>query len=117
MPTLLKTSLALLLAVLTACAGNTSGSGGTEGGASLVVENRSSIDMDIYARSQTGRATRVGFAPNSETTTFKLVPAVLVGAGSVTFEGRPVGRRGEAIVSEPYNLSPGDEVSWSIPPQ
>jgi hypothetical protein len=113
----LLTSLPLLVGVLTACAGNPSASGGTEGGARLIVENRSSVDMDIYARAQTGRATRVGFAPNSETTTFNLVPAVLVGAGSITFEARPVGRRGEAVVSEPFNVSPGDEIEWSIPPQ
>ncbi|MBA3258742.1 MAG: hypothetical protein H0T68_04665 [Gemmatimonadales bacterium] len=117
MRTLLRTVLPLLLAATSACAGNTAGAGDTEGGTRLIVENRSSLDLDIYARSQGSQAPRVGFAPASETTTFQLVPGMLIGARAVTFEARPAGERGQAVLSEPYNITPGDEITWSIPPQ
>ena len=83
---------------VTGCAGNsTTSSGNTESAASgetdansgrLVVSNRTNFDMDIYAV-RTGGPARVGFAPASETTTFKLNPGLLAGAGAIRFQARP----------------------------
>jgi len=115
--TRLRTILPLLLATTTACAANSAGSGDAGGDTRLIAENRSSLDLDIYARGQSGQAVRVGFAPAGETTTFELVPGMLVGASAMTFEGRPAGERGQAVLSEPYNITPGDAITWSIPPQ
>lgn len=122
MRTLLRTSLPLLLAAAAACAGKSAATGGdtggdTEGQARLIVENRSSLDMDISARRLGGSALRVGFAPASETTTFNLAPGLLAGSGTITFEARPVRQQGTAVVSDPFNVVPGDEINWSIPPQ
>ncbi|MBA2459833.1 MAG: hypothetical protein H0V43_12880 [Gemmatimonadales bacterium] len=117
MRALTRTILPLLLAATTACAANSAGSGNSQGGTRLIAENRSSLDLDIYARGQSGQAVRVGFAPAGETTTFELVPGMLIGASAITFEGRPAGERGQAVLSEPYNVTSGDTITWSIPPQ
>jgi hypothetical protein len=124
MGTLLRTWLPLVLAATAACAGNTADTRtGTETGgdddrqARLVVENRSSVDMDISARRHGVPPTPVGFAPANETTTFRLAPGLLAGAGTIHFEASPVRRQGEAVVSDPFNIGPGEEITWSIPPQ
>jgi hypothetical protein len=81
------------------------------------VENNSSVDMDLYVRRQGASPARLGLAPAAETTTFGLAAALLVGAGLIRFEARPLGKRGEAVVSEPFSAGRGEELHWSIPPQ
>ena len=122
----LRNSLPLLVLVVTGCAGNTAGSnGGSEtadstvadaGSARLVVANRTNLDMDIYAL-RSGSPVRVGFAPASENTTFKLNPALLAGAANVRFEARPNQRQGRSVVSEPFLVRAGEDITWDIPPQ
>jgi hypothetical protein len=111
----------LLLTPLGACSSR--GSGGTGSGepapastARLAVENRSSDDMDIYVHVEGTPPTRVGFAPGSDTTVFQLSPALIVGAKPMRFEARP-SRGGESVFSDPFDVRPGEEVNWSIPPQ
>jgi hypothetical protein len=117
MRTLLRASLPLLLAA-SACAGNTTGSGAAGDQARLVVENRSSVDFDIYAVHQAGRETRIGLALGGETTSFQLSRGTLTSFGSMTFQGRPArAAGGQPVESEPFNVVPGEEVTWSIPPQ
>jgi hypothetical protein len=123
---MLRTSLLFLFVAFTGCAGNTaSSSGGTESAgygqsdansARLVVSNRSSLDMDIYALGK-GAPVRVGFAPASENTTFKVNPAQLAGAGALRFQARPARRQGQRVVSEPFSVKPGETINWDIPPQ
>lgn len=118
MRTLLRASLPLVLAASAACAGNTTGSGAADDQARLVVENRSSVDFDIYALHQAGRSTRIGLAPGGETTSFQLSRGVLTSFGSITFQARPArAAGGQRVDSEPYNVAPGEEITWSIPPQ
>lgn len=117
MGTLLRICLPLALAAAAACAGNTAGTGADENQARLVVENRSSLDMDILARRHGAPPTPVGFAPANETTTFELPRGLLAGSGTILFEAAPVRRQGEAVVSDPFNIGPGEEITWSIPPQ
>ena len=85
--------------------------------AQVQIENNSSVDMDIYVRRQGASPARLGLAPGGETTTFGLAPGLLVGAGLIRFEARPVGGRGEAVVSEPFSATRGEALHWSIPPQ
>ena len=49
--------------------------------------------------------------------TFALPAAITAGATSVTFEARPVRRSGQAVVSEPFGVHEGEEITWSVPPQ
>lgn len=81
------------------------------------IENRASLDMDIFVRRNDGRAIRLGFAPGNETTRFALPPSLTAGAVWVRFEARPLQGTGEPELSEPFPIKMGDEISWSIPPQ
>jgi hypothetical protein len=81
------------------------------------IENRASLDMDIYVVRSDRQRVRVGFVPGGDTAVFALPRSITAGATSVTFEARPVRRSGESVVSEPFGLSPGEEVFWSVPPQ
>lgn len=79
------------------------------------IENRASLDMDIYAVRSGGERIRLGFVPGGETTVFALPRTVTAGATSIRFEARPVRRGGEPVISEPFGM--GEEIAWSISPQ
>lgn len=103
-----------------ACSSHTAAgpvSAAPEGQARARIENRSSLDMDVYVRRIDGQTIRIGFVPGAGTAAFALNPAVLSGSPSVRFEARPVRGAGEAVLSEPFAIRPGDEVTWSVPPQ
>lgn len=117
MRTLFRATLPFLAAALAACATNTAGSDtDSTGSARLTVENRSSLDMDIYAI-QDRRETRLGFLAAGETASFPLPPGVISGGGSVQFEARPARRSGSTVPSDLYLVRAGDEITWSVPPQ
>ena len=81
------------------------------------IENRASIDMDIYVVRSDGERIRLGFVPGGETAVFALPSVVTSGATSIRFEARPVRRSGEREVSEPFGINTGEEITWSISPQ
>jgi hypothetical protein len=81
------------------------------------IENRASLDMDISVRRNDGRVSRLGLAPGGETTSFALPASLTAGAAWIRFEARPVRESGEGVVSEPFPIKMGDEISWSVPPQ
>jgi hypothetical protein len=104
-----------LLLLLAACL-STTATPGPDGGTRAAIENRSSLDMDIDVRRNDGQVSRLGFAPRNETTTFALNPTLTAGAAWIRFEAHPT-RGGEPIVSEPFQVRRGEEISWSVPPQ
>jgi hypothetical protein len=81
------------------------------------IENRASVDMDIYVIRSSGERYRLGFVAGGETATFALPPTVTAGATSITFEARPVRRSGQPVISEPFGVHGGEEIAWSISPQ
>lgn len=81
------------------------------------IENRASLDMDIYVIRSDGASHRLGFLPGGETATFALPPTLTAGATSITFEARPVRRSGQPVTSEPFGVHSGEEIAWSISPQ
>ena len=81
----------------------------------LVVNNRSSSDMDVYLVRQ-GQRIRLGLAAGDTTTRFSLPVNEAVGAGLVSFLAVPINGGGETSSSEPTNLSPGAEITLDIPP-
>jgi hypothetical protein len=85
--------------------------------ARVEIENRASIDMDIYLVRSDGQSFRLGFVAGGETATFALPPTVTAGATSISFEARPVRRSGEPVRSELFGIRAGEEITWSIPPQ
>lgn len=108
---------ALLLIIAAACHGGRTGNAGPEGQTRARIENRASLDMDISVRRNDGRSAPLGFAPGNETTTFALPPSLTAGAAWVRFEARPPHGAGKPVVSEPFPVRIGEEISWSVPPQ
>ena len=80
------------------------------------IENRASVDMDIYAVRSDGERIRLGFVPGGETAVFAL-PATVTAGASIRFEARPVRRSGERVLSELFGVHTGEEIAWSISPQ
>jgi hypothetical protein len=107
----------LSLVAASACATNQTAAAPSDFQATLNVENRSNADMDLYVVSERGGSVRLGLAPAAETTSFKLTPSMLAGAGTVRFQGRPVRGGGEPVLSDPYKVRPGEQIDWSLPPQ
>lgn len=105
--------LLLSLGALAACASNPSP--GPSSGAVVIVDNRSSLNVDIYLHNG-AQATRLGFAPANEQTRFQLATALLVGAGLVRLEARPT-QVGQATFSDLLSITPGDELTWTVPAQ
>ena len=116
MPSLFRTPVPLLLAML-ACVGGTPGNPEPGEQTRARIENRASLDMDIYVRRNDGRFSRLGLAPGGETTSFALATSLTAGAAWIRFEARPVRASGEPVVSEPFPVRMGEEISWSVPPQ
>jgi hypothetical protein len=116
MKSLLRSSAALIL-LIAACVGGHTGSPDPREQTRARIENRASLDMDIYVRRNDGRVSRLGLAPGGETTSFALPATLTAGAAWVRFEARPVRQSGEAVVSEPFPVEMGEEISWSVPPQ
>jgi hypothetical protein len=83
--------------------------------AEVAIENQSAINMDIYVRTRDS-AVPLGFVPSQATSRFAITPGLIAGAGVVRFEARPQ-REGERVVSEPFTVRPGEQLTWVIPPQ
>jgi hypothetical protein len=81
------------------------------------IENRASLDMDIYVVRSDGQRVRLGFVPGGDDAVFALPSAITAGATSITFEAHPVRRSGQRVVSEPFGVHEGEEITWSVPPQ
>jgi hypothetical protein len=107
----------LFFLISAACHGGRAGNAEPVDQTRARIENRTSFDMDIFVRRNDGRATRLGFAPGNETTTFALPPSLTAGAVWVRFEAKPVRGGGQPQLSEPFPIKMGDEISWSVPPQ
>ena len=108
---------ALILIIAAAC--HSGAPGGTEPAnqTRARIENRASLDMDISVRRNDGRLSRLGFVPGGETAVFALPPSVTAGAAWVRFEAKPVRSSGEPVASEPFPVTLGEEITWSVPPQ
>ncbi|HEV8177175.1 MAG TPA: hypothetical protein VGP44_05750 [Gemmatimonadales bacterium] len=121
MPAFLRTP-ALLLTVLTlSCssggAPETAPAPGSGDELRARIDNRASLDMDIYAIRNDGERIRLGFVPGGNSAVFGLPPTVTAGASTIRFEARPVRRGGEPVVSEVFGVHTGEEIAWSISPQ
>lgn len=120
MPALLRTPALLLILLTLSCS-----SGGApdtapapdSGQLQARIENRASLDMDIYALRNDGGRIRLGFVPGGENAMFALPSTVTAGSSTIRFEARPARRGGEPVISEVFGIHTGDEIAWSISPQ
>lgn len=108
---------ALILILAAACNSGAPGNTVPDNQTRARIENRASLDMDISVRRNDGRVSRLGFLPGGETAVFALPPSLTAGASWVRFEAKPVRSSGEPVVSEPFPVTMGEEITWSVPPQ
>jgi hypothetical protein len=73
--------------------------------------------MDIYLVRNDRQRIRLGFVAGSEAARFALPSTLIAGSASIRFEAQPVRRSGQSVTSEPFWVSRGEEITWSIPPQ
>lgn len=79
----------------------------------VTVDNRSLLDMTIYATR--GQRIRLGTA-NANSRTVLVIPSVLLGgAGLIRFVADPIGSN-RASVSEEISVNKGDDIGLMIPP-
>jgi hypothetical protein len=116
MSVFIHTSLIVLLATATACAGR-SGEAAPEPteAAAVQVQNQGFSDMVVYAING-GQRIRLGLATGNSTHTFTIPRHLIRGAGGIRFLADPVGGS-RTPVSEEMTVNPGDIVTLTIPPQ
>ena len=116
MVTILRRS-ALILILVAACHSGAPGNTEPANQTRARIENRTSLDMDISVLRNDGRASRLGFVPGGDTAVFALPPSLTAGASWVRFEAKPVRSSGQPVVSEPFPVTMGEEITWWVPPQ
>jgi hypothetical protein len=118
MRSLLHASTICLSLVIAGCAGSSAGGNPAPDSSPKVrIENRSTLDMDIYLRPMSNRPTRLGFVPASDTVEFAVARGLTAGSPAFHLEARPVRGTGRPVLSELFAAGAGEEIFWSIPPQ
>jgi hypothetical protein len=82
-------------------------------GATLVVDNQSTLEMTVYATRGAERV-RLGQARSLQSTTLR-IPSDLVGGFALRFIADPIGSN-RTPISEEITVWPGDTVEIRIPP-
>jgi hypothetical protein len=116
MPAILP-RFALLLILAAGCHSGSPGDTEPTNQTRARIENRSSLDMDLSVRRNDGKSSPLGFVPGGETVVFALPPSITAGASWVRFEARPARSSGQPVLSEPFPVTMGEEILWSVPPQ
>ena len=80
----------------------------------LRVENQAFLDMTIYVFRNSQRI-RLGQASGNSTTRLVIPRNLIFGATPLRFQADPIGSS-RASVSQEITVSPGDEVTLTIPP-
>jgi hypothetical protein len=113
---LIHTSLIVVLATATACAGRSRETPPEPtDSAAVQVRNQGFSDMVVYAING-GQRIRLGLATGNSTHTFTIPRHLIRGAGGIRFLADPVGGN-RTPVSEEMTVNPGDVVTLTIPPQ
>ena len=80
----------------------------------LRVENQAFLDMTIYVYRSSQRI-RLGIANGNGTTRFTIPSNLIFGATPLRFQADPIGSNRTSI-SQEITVTPGDEVTLTIPP-
>lgn len=87
-----------------------------DAGATLTVENQGFTDMTIYAVSGTTGRVRLGLVVGNTTQRVPIPNYLVQSGGTLRFIADPVGGT-RAPISDELLVSPGDNVTLTIPPQ
>lgn len=80
----------------------------------LRVENQAFLDMTVYVYRSSQRI-RLGVANGNSTTKFTIPSNLIFGATPLQFRADPIGSN-RSSVSQEITVTPGDEVTLTIPP-
>lgn len=80
----------------------------------LRVENQAFLDMTVYVYRSSQRI-RLGVANGNSTTRFTIPANLIFGATPLRFQADPIGSN-RTSVSQEITVTPGDEVTLTIPP-
>ncbi|HEY2067009.1 MAG TPA: hypothetical protein VGG84_13725 [Gemmatimonadaceae bacterium] len=80
----------------------------------LRVENQAFLDMTVYVYRSSQRI-RLGVANGNSTTRFTIPSNLIFGATPLRFQADPIGSN-RTSVSQEITVTPGDEVTLTIPP-
>jgi len=80
----------------------------------LRVENQAFLDMTIYVYRSSQRI-RLGTASGNSTTRLTIPANLIFGATPLRFQADPIGSN-RASISQEITVSPGDEITLTIPP-
>lgn len=107
-------AIVLLGGIAAACASTQSGDpSAIDERTTVTVDNRSLVDMTIYATR--GQRIRLGVANANSRTVLVIPPVLLGGAGLIRFVADPIGSN-RTSVSEEISVSKGDDIGLLIPP-
>ena len=82
--------------------------------ATVVVDNRSTLDMNIYVI-RAGQRVRLGTATSLRSTKLTIPASMVFGTSMLRFLADPIGST-RSPVSEEISVSAGDEIGLTIPP-
>jgi hypothetical protein len=104
------------LALAGGCFRNSQPEGGAEPvpPTTLRVENQAFLDMTIHVYRSSQRI-RLGTATGNSTTRMRIPQNLIFGVTPLRFQADPIGGT-RASISEEISVSPGDEVTLTIPP-
>jgi hypothetical protein len=105
--------LTVSAALLAACAYRRSPSS-TQAETTLLVDNQSVLDMNIYVLRGAERI-RIGTAGGVKTTLLRIPPQLIFGATPLRFLADPIGSN-RTPISDEIIVSAGDQVTLRIPP-
>lgn len=109
-------SFAALCAIFAACASlgkqNTIAAGEPT---TVIVDNRATLDMNIYIVRSSGQRIRIGTATSLSTTKLTIPRGIVMGLTTVRFLADPIGSN-RLPISEEITVMEGDEVTLMLPP-
>jgi hypothetical protein len=107
----------IMLAVSAGCHGSKPDTGpAPDAGATLTVENQGFTDMTIYAVSGSVGRVRLGLVVGNTTQRIPIPGYLVRSGGTLRFIADPVGGS-RTPVSDELLVSPGDNLTLTIPPQ
>jgi hypothetical protein len=110
-----RSILVIASAMLAACASSsTTASQVRDQAATVVVDNQSVLDMNIYAI-RGGQRVRLGTANSLRKTKLTIPASMVFGTSMLRFLADPIGST-RAPISEEISVTAGDEIGLMIPP-
>ncbi len=110
---------AAMLAValfLAACGGARRQPGTAQPETTVRIQNQAFLDHNIFVISDAGQRIRIGNVTGNSTAVLRIPASMIFGVTTLRFLADPVGSQ-RTPVSDTIQVSPGDQVTLTIPPQ